>query len=246
MMKSISFSIGQKPTELHGVARKGNVRLGDSVTGGAGERTLDANLWLPRAAEHYHISPNLSDYVIVPVPSIISELPNTNGDSVTKEELMRFKPDYGQLAYRTWIGKPTHIEHQNKDITQAKGVILDVFLRRLPAKFAGGHVKVIKLLAFDRTKDELLVDAILKRKFNTYSLGMYYKRFQCSVCGTTVSQSNARFCDHTNLRRKTYIRPDGQLVYRKCQDIIGFETSAVADPAYVAATSDIILDAGKF
>ena len=241
MMKAISFSIGQKPTELHGIKNKGDVRLGDAVTSN-GERTLDANLWLPRAAEHYHISPKLSDYVIVPVPSIVSELPNTNGDSVTKEELMRFKPDYGQLAYRTWIGKPTHIEHQNKDITQAKGVILDVFLRKLPINFAGGHVKVIKLLAFDRTKDPELVQAILDRKFNTYSLGMYYKSYRCSVCGTTVSQGNARFCNHTNLRRKTYIRPDGELVYRQCQDIVGFETSAVADPAYAIATSDILMN----
>jgi hypothetical protein len=244
MMRSVSFSIGQKPTELNGIKTKGVVRLGGDVTQ-AGERTLDANLWLPRAAEHYRISPKLSDYVIVPVPSIISELPNTNGDSVSKDELMRFKPDYGQLAYRTWIGKPTFIEHQNKDITQAKGVILDVFLRRLPATFAGGHVKVIKLLAFDRTKDPELVQSILLRKFNTYSLGMYYKQYQCSICGSVVSQSNARFCDHTNLRRKTYMRPDGELVFRKCQDITGFECSAVADPAYVSATSDIMFDVSR-
>lgn len=244
MMRAVSFAIGQKPSELHGISNKGSVRLGDALTQ-AGERTLDANLWLPRAAEHYHISPKLSDYVIVPVPSIVSELPNTNGDSVSREELMRFKPDYGQLAYKTWVGKPTFIEHQNKDITKARGVILDVFLRRLPPNFSGGHVKVIKLLAFDRTKDPELVQAILTRKFNTYSLGMYYRQYQCSICGTTVTQNNTRFCDHTNLRRKTYMRPDGELAYRKCQDIIGFETSAVADPAYSIATSDIVFDASK-
>lgn len=240
LMQSISFSIGSKPTELHGISNKQKeVRLGSKVVGE--ERTIDANLWLPRAAEHYHISPKLSDYILVPVPSLISELPNTNGDSVTKEELLRFHPDVGMLAYQTWRGKPTHIEHANKDITKAKGVIFDVFLRKLPG-YMGGHVKVVKLLGFDRTKDPVLCQAILDRKVNTYSLGMYFKSYECSLCGNVVSQNNGHACQHTRPRRKTYKAIDGRLVYRRCQSIMGFETSAVADPAYSVANSDIILN----
>lgn len=241
MMQSISFSLGSVPTELKGVSNKRtDVRLGKQVTGDV-ERTIDANLWLPRAAEHYHISPRLSDYILVPVPSVISELPNTNGDSVTKEELLRFLPDFGQLAYKTWVGKPTHVEHQNKDITKARGVIFDVFLRQLP-QFAGGHVKVIKLLGFDRTKDPLLCQGILDRKINTYSLGMYFKSYECSICGAEVGQNFGRQCSHTRPRRKTYRMIDGSLAYRRCKNIVGFETSVVADPAYSVANSDIILD----
>lgn len=244
-MKSISFSIGSPPAELHGISNKRkDVRLGKNITGDS-ERTIDANLWLPRAAEHYQISPNLSDYILVPVPSVISELPNTNGDSVTKDELMRFHPDFGQLAYRTWIGKPTHVEHANKDITKAKGVIFDVFLRKLP-QFAGGHVKVIKLLGFDRTKDPVLCQAILDRKINTYSLGMYFKMYQCSICGNIVGQNHGSQCMHTRPRRKTYKLADGRLAYRRCMSIVGFETSVVADPAYSVANSDIIMNPHDF
>jgi hypothetical protein len=240
MMKSISFNLGSPATELEGVTNKRKeVRLGKAVAGE--ERTIDANLWLPRAAEHYQISPKLSDYILVPVPSLVSELPNTNGDSVTKEELMRFMPDFGQLAYRTWVGKPTHVEHDNKDITKAKGVIFDVFLRKLPS-FAGGHVKVIKLLGFDRTKDPVLCQAILDKKVNTYSLGMYFKAYECSICGNEVGQNYGQQCQHTRPRRKTYKQADGRLAYRRCKHIVGFETSVVADPAFVSANSDMIMN----
>lgn len=240
-MQSISFNIGDAPTELHGISGKSkNITLTDKVAGQGG-RTIDANMWLPRAAEHYHISPKLSDYVLVPVPSIISELSNTNGDSVTKEELLRFHPEHGQLAYQTWKGKPTHVEHDNKDITKAKGVILDVFLRKLTG-FAGNHVKVIKLLAFDRTKDERLTTAILNREINTYSLGMWFKSYTCTICNNRVGQNFGQMCSHTRPRMPVKRLINGQLAYRQCENIVGFETSAVEDPAYVVANSDIVMD----
>lgn len=244
-MKSVSFSIGQKPTELHGISNKSTtIPIQKVITGDTG-RTIDANMWLPRAAEHYCISPRLSDYVLVPCPSIISDISNTNGDSVSKEELLRFQPAHGMLAYQTWKGKPTFVEHANKDITKAKGVILDVYIRPLSG-FQGNHIKVIKLLAFDRTKDEILVNNILARKINTYSLGMWFKSYTCTVCGNRVGQNFGRMCTHTKPRKPVYQIADGKLCYRLCEDIIGFETSAVADPAYVAALSDHIMDVRSY
>lgn len=240
LMTSISFAIGSKPTELHTAKKKGELRLSSTAAGGV-ERTIDANMWLPRAAEHYRISPKLSDYILVPVPSVISEIPNTNGDSVTKEELLRFYPEYGQLAYQTWRGKPTYVEHDNKDITKARGVIFDVYVRPLTS-FQGNHIKVIKLLGFDRTKDPRLCEAILTRKVNTYSLGMYFKSYVCSICGNRVGQNVGSPCVHTRPRRKTYKQFDGRLAYRQCEHVVGFETSVVADPAYSVANSDLILD----
>lgn len=241
VMQSHSFSLGAKPIELHGAANKKQqkVKLNSQVLGE--EFTIDAHTWLHGAAKEYHISSDINDYILVPVPSLISDLPNTNGDSATVQELLRFVPDAGMLAYQTWRGKPTHIEHQNKDITKAKGVIFDVYLKRLTG-YMGNHVTVIKLLGFDRSKDSLLCDAILKRKVNTYSLGMFYKTYECSVCGTQVSQNSGNMCTHTKPRRKTYMTANGHLAYRRCIGIVGFETSAVADPAYVSAASDFLLD----
>lgn len=245
-MQSISFSLGQKPTELRGISGKSNsINLNKEVTGASEGRTIDANMWLPRAAEVYQISPKLSDYILVPVPSLISDISNTNGDSVSKAELLRFHPDQGCLAYQTWKGKPTHVEHANKDITKAKGIILDVFLRPM-ARYHGNHVKVIKLLAFDRTKDETLCNNILERKVNTYSLGMWFKSYTCTICNNQVGQNFGRMCVHTKPRKPIYQQPDGKLAYRQCENIIGFETSVVLDPAYVVALSDHLIDVSKF
>lgn len=98
---------------------------------GTSEHIAECNLWLPFAAKEYRLSPNIRDYVIVPIPAFFSDIPNTNGDSVTVPELLRFKPEYGMQAYKTFRGQPTFVEHDNKDITKAKGVILDVFMRRI-------------------------------------------------------------------------------------------------------------------
>lgn len=240
IMRSLSFDIGS-PVELHGVSKKSkNIALTNDQTGTV---SIDANLWLPLCAEHYNISNKLSDYIMIPVPTVISEIPNTNGDSVSKQEFLRFHPEYGQPAYKTFKGKPCYTEHDNKDYTKAKGVILDVYARPLRG-FKGNHIKIVKLLGFDRTKDPALCNQILERKINTYSMGIYYKMFKCSICGNLVGQNFGRACEHTALKRPTYMYPDGRLVYRQCISVTGFETSAVVDPAYVSAVSNKIMVPG--
>lgn len=245
MMLSLSFNIGSTPTELYGASNKSkSINLGDAVTHN-GEHTLDTNKWLPAASEVYKISPHLSDYILVPVPSMITELPNTNGDSASYHELTRFNYEHGRLAYRTWKGKPTYVEHDNQIPHRAKGVILDVMLKPVRAH-QGKHYKCIKLLAFDRTKDPVLTKAILSGEVNTYSMGMYFKTYTCSICGNRVGPGAKYTCEHTQLKRKTYMRADGKLAFRRCEGILGFETSAVADPAYCSANSDIIMDVNQF
>lgn len=239
LFKSNSLSLGLVPTELHGVSKTSkSITMKSSITGTSSVE-IDANMWLPMAAKQYHISPYLSDYIMVPVPSIISELPNTNGDSVSKQELLKFNPQQGRMAYRTFKGKPTHEEHNNKDITLAKGVILDVYLKPLP-QFRGQHLKLVKLLAFDRTKDAELCRQILDNEINTYSMGMLYSAYQCSHCGH-IATSDSTACTHTNVKQKLYAK-DKHLVYRKCMNISGFETSLVRDPAYSLAIGGTILN----
>lgn len=244
LMKSESFSIGSAATALFGASKRNDILLKNIVTG-AGDYTLDVNSWLPAASEIYQISPNISDYILVPVPSIITGLPNTNGDSVSVEELIRFDPKQGQLAYRTWKGKPTHIEHQNKVLSKAKGVILDVILQPITSH-QGNHYKCVKLLGYDRTKDPALCDDILARRVNTYSMGFWFKSYTCSICNARVGPSGAGMCSHTNPKRRTYVFNTGQLAYRCCEVIEGFECSSVRDPAFVTANSDKIMDVRQF
>jgi hypothetical protein len=203
---------------------------------------IDANFWLPLAAKQYNISPKLSDYILMPVPTMISSIPNTNGDSVSKEELLSFSTSLGMPAFKTYKGKGVYLEHNHNNPLQSKGIILDVYLRPLKNFAGGSHAKVIELLALDKTKDPILCSKVEDGGLNTVSIGMFYTSYSCSVCGHLVSKSNSkRPCSHTRLGQKTYMNPNtGQLVYRHCHDITGFETSIVEDPAYVCAIGEIL------
>jgi hypothetical protein len=95
---------------------------------------LDVRTWLPFASKKYEISPNIEDYIVTPVITITSDVSNRNGVGFALSDLVKFNPDMGMQAYKTFKAKPTHVEHENKDITKAKGVILDTFLRKIPGK----------------------------------------------------------------------------------------------------------------
>ena len=242
---SQSFGVGGTPIELN------KHKLSDVVPKLADDasHSIEANTWLPFAASVYKLSRDIRDYVLVPVPVMISELPNTNGDSVTLKEMLKFNPDMGMQAFKTFRGKPCHQEHDNRDHSRAKGVILDVFIRPIRKFGNGRYYKLVELMAYDRSKDPLLVNSLLSGENNAYSVGFYYKSYTCSICGKTTGQTkfgSAETCDHTFLRRKPYATPDGRLSYRQCHDMLGFETSVVADPAFKIAVGPHIMNAHMF
>lgn len=241
-MKSISFDVSQNivrgdpAIDMHKENASPNAKTltiknrGESID-------LDVSVWLPKAAEMYNTSKDIRDYVVVPVCANISELPNTNGDGFSKAEWLRFNPDQGRLAYKTFQGKPTFIEHNNKDFTKAQGMILDSHLSPLKG-FRGDHARLTLLLAFDRTRCPERCDKIMKGELNTYSKGTTYKAYVCSVCGHVVTASKRNFCSHTYFNRPTYIDARTQkLAYRDCLLLTGFECSSVDDPAFACAAS---------
>lgn len=234
-----AFGLGGTPVELYKDPESAAQSLGMSREG-----TAECNLWLPAAAKKYKLSPNIRDYILVPVPVMFSDIPNTNGDSVTIKEFLEFDTDMGMQAFKTFRGQPCHREHANKVIEDAKGVILDVFLR--PVKRFGNarYYKLVELMAYDRTKDPLLVNSILNGDENAYSVGFYFKSFRCSICGAIHGQGlNSKPCNHTQPRRPTYKQADGRLAYRQCRQIKGFETSVVGNPSYIAAIQKGFIDA---
>ncbi len=244
---STSLSIGSTPMEMlrfrgqqeqEGALRDLAVQHGGS--------NIEANLWLPFAAREYKLSSDIRDYVLIPVPILFSDLPNTNGDSLSMPELLKFNPELGMQMFKTFRGKPTFYEHDNQDITKAKGIILDAFMRPLRRYGNGKYYKLVLLLAYDRTKDPLLVNSILSGENNAYSLGFYFKSYKCSICGQRYGANGLKNpCSHTAPKRPTYRMPDGRLAYRMCEDARGFETSVVGSPAYVPAISNVVLDLRK-
>ena len=82
-------------------------------------------------------------------------------------------------------------EHESDDMRKAKGVNLDSSLISIPKyKLA----KVVVLSAFDRSKDTMLANMILKGKRNTYSMGAVVTYFTCSVCSGVLGPGVKRTC----------------------------------------------------
>jgi hypothetical protein len=200
---------------------------------GQPEIPLDFNTWLPFAAPHYHISPDPSDYILVPVIVMPSDLPNRNSVAFPLRELVKFNTETGMQAYKTWKGKPTYLEHANNDVTKAYGVIADSFLRPLKGFSDGKIWKVMLLLAFDRQKHADVADKIASGEFNSYSMGAWVGGYSCSYCGAEVGT-----CSHIRKDQSRMYLLDGQLVFKNCHDILGFECSSVGTPAFISAISD--------
>lgn len=195
---------------------------------------MDASQWLPFASEKYNISEKLEDYVIIPVSIMPTELPNRNGVGFPFEELTAFNPEYGQITYKTWIGKPTFQEHDNSNVERAKGVILDTVMRPLK-KYEGNLYHIINLCSYDRNKDAGLVSDILAKKRIGYSMGAFVRDYACSICGSTVKGGG---CEHVERGKVNYsIYNNNQLAYFRAIEPVGFETSNVAVPAYITATN---------
>lgn len=189
--------------------------------------------WLEQASKIYNISNDLNDYVIVCVKIFCSDLPNRNGVAFPKKELIRFNPEAGCLAYKTWVGKPTFLEHNNSILSNAKGVIFDSMLR--PSRGLQGDLVHVDLLAgYDRTKDPNLVNNILSGKSNCYSMGAYSDDFTCSICGKSL---NSGGCQHASLERPSFDLINGKLPYYNVVNPVGFELSSVETPAFVMAVN---------
>lgn len=218
------------------------ISVSSDITGVSGAR-LDAHMWLPMCAPIYEISPNLSDYLVIPVVTVISELPNTNGDFVEREEIMAFNPQFGMCMYNTFKGKPVQYEHQNKILNHARGVIFDCYVSPLKG-FAGKRCKIVQLLGIDKTKDRQTANEVAQGLINTYSVGAKYQAYQCSITGK-VYKPNQPPGQYTQPNVPTYRLKNGQLVFRKLKGMYGFETSIVKNPAFVSALSDDIIDMGS-
>lgn len=197
--------------------------------------------WLARASEVYQISPNIKDYVVVPVGIITANIPNRNSQCFNLKALTDFSPEHGCLRYKTFIGKPTHINHQADIIENAKGVNLDasiIFVENY------GVAKIMILSAFCRQKDPALANAILKGKRKSYSMGAIATTFECSICGGVLGPAIVRTCkcygtDYTQLNTLGSIK-HGKIHYHSAVDPQFVENSSVDDPADFTAVAEVL------
>ena len=208
--------------------------------------------WLPAAADTYKISADPNDYILVDVPIVTVDVPNRNMQAFPFEEVAYFDPTYGKQIYKTFIGKPAHINHENGDPLRAKGVHFDASMEYVPDY---DLYKIRVLTGWDRTKDPHLIAQILSGKRPGFSMGSMVSAFVCSVCGAMDTNSNpCRHMDprlglrkgmlwsHTTDRKvdphqsEAYAAADVQLIYQMCCGANFIEISSVDDPADPSAT----------
>lgn len=208
-----------------------NVLQGKEISGNF-KRDIDVS-WLQAAADTYEISGDINDYVIVDIPSVTVDIPNRNLQAFPYEEVSFFDNMQGSLVYQTFTGRPTHIDHQNSNPLEAKGVHFDSTLQFVPAYNVW---KIRTLAGFDRTKDQKLVADILSGRRNGYSMGALVQNFVCSNCGQVEVIKNP--CRCMAMGKGSIV--DGRLVYQLCAGVQFFEQSSVEDPADPTAVTDSV------
>jgi hypothetical protein len=183
--------------------------------------------WLKAAAECFDISPDISDYVINEVPACTADIPNRNYDAHPYSEWLTFRPYIGRIAYQTFIGSGTFVDHQSKEPKKAKGVILDSYI----AKDDHGFWHCYTVNAWSRSKDPVLAKRILEGKDDGYSMACLIEGARCSWCGY-LSQGNVT-CKHINGGAGKGRIIEGKLVYENLAGLNYVELSHVGDRADV-------------
>lgn len=168
-----------------------------------------------------------SGYVYV-VSRAISSRVNANYDGWPVEEL--------KLGYKTFIGRPIYVEHNNSNPKIARGVILDAVYRE--TKLASGitDASVYCLMEVDAKTFPKLAKAIMSNKINGVSMGADVAGTTCSACGKYASKPK-EYCSHIPALkgRRVVVYKDSKriesTVWENCHTANFFELSFVFDPA---------------
>ena len=140
---------------------------------------------------------------------------NLNGDFFSHEEL--------ELKYKTFIGKSVFVDHNDENVDDARGIILDAIYNT-----NGYFVELLE--AIDKKAFPQLASGIIKRWLTDTSMGCRCGYAICSICGNEA-HSDDDICEHVlNYKGLTY---NGLPVFEDNRDVEFFEDSIVtqgADP----------------
>jgi hypothetical protein len=187
-------------------------------------------------AKVYNLSPNIDDYIF-PVPrAVAADVPNSNGDNFSHNELTRFSPNHRCLVYQTFRNDPLHIEHASEDPKAARGFLPDAHYMQVDAD----DKYVLTVVAADTTKDPPLAEGIMDNTINKFSMGCICDAVQCSYskCGQ-IAKSDRELCDHLLWHKMAHI--DGELIFENCLGVEFGELSVVGEPAYERAETQYML-----
>jgi len=188
-----------------------------------GATKLDFSALLKRYASAYKISSDPRDFAFEAILANTTGVPNQNADAFPKIELLSTNFKVGKVVYRTYEGKPHHVDHKSSDPTKAMGIIIDAHynhsaactpncpgcgldVRADAARSSDGiycaacltpvkneYVEI--LLGIDTTKDPAYWQSVKLGHANKGSMGCLCERTVCNVCGN-IAKSAKEFCEH--------------------------------------------------
>jgi hypothetical protein len=173
---------------------------------------IDIGSRLAEVAESYQISADPNDYIFEAVRAVSTDVPNQNGDSFPRDELLRFDHRLAKAVYQTFILKPHHINHKTSNPKTARGVVLDASYNDLSEPLpncpsCNAHTAAVEnrdatgisclkcgtvvkdefvelLLAIDTKKDPTFAKGVKTGSLDSLSMG-------CFTPGTQVQMSDA-------------------------------------------------------
>lgn len=168
----------------------------------------------------------------------ISARVNQNYDGWPSDELKK--------SYKTFIGKPVFVNHENHDPTKARGVVV-------AARYAeNGPDKYIEVVQeIDAGRFPKLAHEIKTGGLDSVSMGAEAGFTICSYCHNKATDLHD-MCDHVKYHKgKTMRRFDRKtgskediLVFESCHKISFFELSYVFEPADETAVASKVVVAG--
>lgn len=176
----------------------------------------------------------------------ISSRVNKNNDGWPSTELA--------TAYKTFVGRPVFVDHNNSDPSRTRGVIVDAALHvdedEKTSAFdpyystAPDNHKpptwVEILIEVDAKTFPKLAKAIKEGHIDATSMGANIDRSVCSVCANEAS-TPSEYCDHIQQKGATFeiLADNGEKIkkraYEDCYGVNFFEDSFVFDPADTTA-----------
>lgn len=169
----------------------------------------------------------------------ISARVNQNYDGWPSEELKK--------SYKTFIGKPVFVNHENHDPTKARGVVVAArYVENGPDRY----IEVVQEV--DAERFPKLAHEIKTGGLDSVSMGAEAGFTICSYCHNKATDLHD-MCDHVrNHKGKTLTKFDRRtgrkedvLVFESCHKISFFELSYVFEPADETAVASKVVVAGK-
>ena len=168
----------------------------------------------------------------------ISARVNQNYDGWPSDELKK--------SYKSFIGKPVFVNHENHDPTKARGVVV---ASRYAENGMDKYIEVVQEI--DAKRFPKLAHEIKSGGLDSVSMGAEAGFTICSYCHNKATEVED-MCDHvlndkgktlSRLDRKTGKRED-VLIFESCHKISFFELSYVFEPADETAVASKVVVAG--